>query len=85
MSDALKYKFSNLSNAWNAFTELLEEAENMLKEKQAEFQVMVLDDQEQFLKDCKQFWQYWVEYKAVASQNVELRASGSYKNYLSKF
>lgn len=74
MSVELKNKLDRLPDSWNSYKELLEEAEIMLKEKQAEFQIMVLGNQDKFLEDVKLFWKIWHDYKEESSKNARLKA-----------
>lgn len=74
-----------MTDAWKAYTDLLIQAELMLKEKQDEFQIMVLADQDKFREDVKQFVQLWEEYKETASKDAELTSIGLYNITLTLF
>lgn len=76
MSEAMKNKYKNLNVSWNAYMETLEKAEIMLKEKQDEFQEMLLLDQEKFKEEVQKFGQTWENYKQTTSLNPNLDSEG---------
>lgn len=69
-------KYEQLNDSWATYLALLERAELMLKEKQDEFQEMLLLDQEKFKEDIKQFGQIWDDYKGTAATNPDLDSDG---------
>lgn len=77
MSDAIRIKYENLNDSWANYLGLLEKAELKLKEKQDEFQEMLLLDQEKFKEDIKQFGHIWKEYKETAAANPDLDSDGT--------
>lgn len=79
MSVAMNLLYTNMFESWDAYLNLLQEAEKMLKEKQDEFKDMVSRDYEQFQLDARQFWKIWEEFKERESINVDLKSTGSYK------
>jgi len=77
MPDAIKIKYEQLNDSWATYLGLLERAELILKEKQDEFQEMLLLDQEKFKEDIKQFGHIWNEYKETAATNPDLDTDGT--------
>lgn len=78
MSLAIYNLYNKLFDSWNAYTNVLSQAELMLKEKQDVFQEMVLLRQEQINKDIIEFGQLWKRFKETASVDKELTATGTY-------
>lgn len=84
ISVSMSQLYTNMFESWNTYLSLLDQAEQMLDEKQDEFKDMLLRDYEQFQLDVREFSQIWEEFKKRESINVNLRSTGLYKWSLSK-
>lgn len=71
--------FKNILDSWNEYIKKLSRADLMLQDKQEEFHEMVLNDLDNFKRECKEFEIYWEEYKKNASKNEDLSSAGSYE------